>query len=175
MSLAFALMAAINGSAGSSATLSHGLKGTKPHRRQSDGRKDSHSSWATAQAVPDAVGQTNTMLDFLCVATRSRFWGEPLRSRRAPSGRLGRYHEVSRNGCCQIRTRGLVCPTASAVSGSADTAPRHCWSSSRRAARPWHAAAAASTKKQPSGKARGRARPSVCVAPGGSKSLAEIA
>jgi hypothetical protein len=34
MSLAFALMAAINGSTGSSATLSHGLKGTKPHRRQ---------------------------------------------------------------------------------------------------------------------------------------------
>ncbi len=39
MSLAFALMAAINGSTGSSATLSHGLKGTKPHRRQSDGSK----------------------------------------------------------------------------------------------------------------------------------------
>ena len=37
MSLAFALMAAINGSTGSSATLSHGLKGTKPHRRRSDG------------------------------------------------------------------------------------------------------------------------------------------
>jgi hypothetical protein len=35
MSLAFALMAAINGSTGSSATLSHGLKGTKPRRRQS--------------------------------------------------------------------------------------------------------------------------------------------
>ena len=35
MSLAFALMTAINGSTGSSATLSHGLKGTKPHRRQS--------------------------------------------------------------------------------------------------------------------------------------------
>ncbi len=39
MSLAFALMAAINGSTGSSATLSHGLTGTKPHRRQSDGSK----------------------------------------------------------------------------------------------------------------------------------------
>ena len=35
MSLAFALMAAINGSTGSSATLSHGLNGTKPRRRQS--------------------------------------------------------------------------------------------------------------------------------------------
>jgi hypothetical protein len=56
-SLAFALMAAINGSAGSSATLSHGLNGTKPHRRQSDGSKDFHPSWATAQAVPDAVAQ----------------------------------------------------------------------------------------------------------------------
>jgi hypothetical protein len=39
MSLAFALMAAINGSTGSSATLSHGLKGTKPRRRQSDDDK----------------------------------------------------------------------------------------------------------------------------------------
>ena len=35
MSLAFALMAAINGSTGSSATLACGLKGTKPRRRQS--------------------------------------------------------------------------------------------------------------------------------------------
>src|ERR1019366_2233486 len=39
MSLAFALMAAINGSTGSSATLSHGLFRTKPRRRQSDGSK----------------------------------------------------------------------------------------------------------------------------------------
>src|ERR1035437_7582656 len=38
MSLAFALMAAINGSTGSSATLSHGLFRTKPPRGQSDGR-----------------------------------------------------------------------------------------------------------------------------------------
>jgi hypothetical protein len=37
MSLAFALRAAINGSTGSSARLSFGLNGTKPHRRQSDG------------------------------------------------------------------------------------------------------------------------------------------
>ena len=36
MSLAFALMAAINGFTVSSATLSHGLTGTKLHRRQSD-------------------------------------------------------------------------------------------------------------------------------------------
>jgi len=39
MSLAFALMAAINGSTGSSATLSYGLKGTKPRRRQPGGGK----------------------------------------------------------------------------------------------------------------------------------------
>ena len=39
MSLAFALMAAINGSTGSSATLACGLKGTKPRRRQSGGGK----------------------------------------------------------------------------------------------------------------------------------------
>jgi hypothetical protein len=39
MSLAFALMAAINGSTGSSATLAYGLKGTKPRRRQPGGGK----------------------------------------------------------------------------------------------------------------------------------------
>jgi hypothetical protein len=39
MSLAFALMAAISGSTGSSATLSYGLFGTKPRRRQSGGAK----------------------------------------------------------------------------------------------------------------------------------------
>jgi hypothetical protein len=56
MSLAFALMAAINGSTGSCATLSHGLK--QPHqaspasaRRQ----KDSHPSWVAAQAPPGTL------------------------------------------------------------------------------------------------------------------------
>jgi hypothetical protein len=39
MSLAFALMAAINGSTGSRATLTYGLYGTKPRRRQSGGGK----------------------------------------------------------------------------------------------------------------------------------------
>ena len=39
MSLAFALMAAINGSTGSSATLSFGLDGTKPRRREPSGSK----------------------------------------------------------------------------------------------------------------------------------------
>jgi hypothetical protein len=38
MSLAFALTAAINGSTGSRATLSFGLKRTKPRRRLSGGR-----------------------------------------------------------------------------------------------------------------------------------------
>jgi hypothetical protein len=37
MSLAFALMAAINGSTASWATLTYGLYGTKPRRRQSGG------------------------------------------------------------------------------------------------------------------------------------------
>jgi hypothetical protein len=60
MSLAFALMAAINGSTGSSATLSHGLKGTKPHRRQSTAARI-HASWAAAQAVPDAVAQRGSV------------------------------------------------------------------------------------------------------------------
>jgi len=58
MSLAFALLAAFNGSTGSCATLSHGLElrhqaSPASARRQ----KDFHSSWATAQAVPDAVAQ----------------------------------------------------------------------------------------------------------------------
>jgi hypothetical protein len=39
LSLAFALMAAINGSTGSSATLTYGLKCTKPRRRQPGGGK----------------------------------------------------------------------------------------------------------------------------------------
>ena len=39
MNLAFALTATINGSAGSSATLSFGLYGTKPRRRQPGGSK----------------------------------------------------------------------------------------------------------------------------------------
>jgi hypothetical protein len=53
MSLAFALMAAINGSTGSRATLTYGLYGTKPLRRQSGGSKDSHCSEAAAQAARD--------------------------------------------------------------------------------------------------------------------------
>jgi hypothetical protein len=53
MSLAFALMAAINGSTGSCATLAYGLYGTKPRRRQSGGSKDSHCSEAAAQATRD--------------------------------------------------------------------------------------------------------------------------
>ena len=55
MSLAFALMAAINGSTGSSATLSYGLKGTKPRRRQPGGSKDSHCSEVAARAARDTV------------------------------------------------------------------------------------------------------------------------
>ena len=55
MSLAFALMAAINGSTGSSATLSFGLDGTKPRRRQPGGSEDSHSSGVAAQAPRDTV------------------------------------------------------------------------------------------------------------------------
>jgi hypothetical protein len=53
MSLAFALMAAINGSTGSCATLTYGLYGTKPRRRQSGGSEDSHCSKAAAQAARD--------------------------------------------------------------------------------------------------------------------------
>src|ERR1035437_7665033 len=60
----------------------------------------------------EAVGQTNAVVDFCAFDIRSRFWGEPFRSRRTVSGRLSRSHEVSENGPCEIRTRGLVCPTA---------------------------------------------------------------
>jgi hypothetical protein len=59
MSLAFALMAAINGSTGSCARLSDGSNyRTKPPRRQPGGRRGSHPSWVAAQRPPrDAVGQ----------------------------------------------------------------------------------------------------------------------
>ena len=50
-----------------------------------------------------------------CVfATRWRFLGGSFRSRRCRSGRLSRSYEVGENGLCHIRTRGLVCATASA-------------------------------------------------------------
>ena len=55
MSLAFALMAAINGSTGSCATLSHGLKGTKPRRRQPGGSGFSSLMGGGARAARDAV------------------------------------------------------------------------------------------------------------------------
>ena len=54
-----------------------------------------------------------------CVfATRWRFLGGSFRSRRCRSGRLSRSYEVGENDSCQIRTRGLVCATASAQSWS---------------------------------------------------------
>ena len=57
MSLAFALMAAIIGSTGSWATLSHGLYGTKPHRPRPGGTLNSHPSYLGdgARPVRDAV------------------------------------------------------------------------------------------------------------------------
>jgi hypothetical protein len=55
MSLSFALMAAINGSTGSSATLSHGLFRTKPHRRQSTASRFSPLKGGGASAARDAV------------------------------------------------------------------------------------------------------------------------
>src|SRR5215207_6954813 len=60
MSLAFALMAAINGSTGSCATLSHtgSNNRTKPRRRQPGGPVHSHPSGVAAQrAARDAVGK----------------------------------------------------------------------------------------------------------------------
>ena len=55
MSLAFALMAAINGSTGSSATLSFGLDGDQASPGVSQRQRDSHSSGVAAQAVRDTV------------------------------------------------------------------------------------------------------------------------
>ena len=64
MSLAFALMAAINSSTGSRGTLSHGLYyRTNPSRPQSGGREHSHPSWVAAQgAALDAVAQTTAVV-----------------------------------------------------------------------------------------------------------------
>ena len=67
-----------------------------------------------------AVGQSNVVVDFCAFDIKSRFWGEPFRPRRTRSGRLSRSHEVSQNGRCAIRTTGLVCPTATARTGSLD-------------------------------------------------------
>jgi hypothetical protein len=63
-----------------------------------------------------AVGQTTWSATFCAFGTTSRFWGEPFRSRRNRSDRLGRFHEVGENGHCAVRTTGLVCPTATAKS-----------------------------------------------------------
>ena len=54
MSLAFALMAAINGSVGSGATLSHGALTTAPSLADVSpaAEEDSHPSWVAAQAPP---------------------------------------------------------------------------------------------------------------------------
>jgi hypothetical protein len=53
MSLAFALMAAINGSTGSSATLAYGLKRHQASPASPRRRQDSHCSEVAAQAVRD--------------------------------------------------------------------------------------------------------------------------
>jgi hypothetical protein len=42
------------------------------------------------------------------------------------SGRLSRSHEVSENGPCEIRTRGLVCPTATTRSSGRQPRPKRC-------------------------------------------------
>ena len=58
MSLAFALMAAINGSTGSCATPSHGLSlPHQPRRRWPGGPGDSHPSGMAARAAPRALSR----------------------------------------------------------------------------------------------------------------------
>jgi hypothetical protein len=65
MSLAFALFAAINGSTGSCDTLSSRALTTAPSLGGVTPAADgSHSSWATAQAVPDAAAQTTRLYEF---------------------------------------------------------------------------------------------------------------
>ena len=72
MSLAFALMAAINGSTGSWATLSHGLNyRTKPRRLRPGGTKDSHPSWVAAQAPPGTLLRNHSILTVQVMVERS--------------------------------------------------------------------------------------------------------
>jgi hypothetical protein len=80
MSLAFALMAAINGSAGSSARLTYGLNGTKPHRRQPDGDTILTAPGRRRQAVRD------TDLDSPCC---DRFWAAVVFADDRPTGDEG--------------------------------------------------------------------------------------
>jgi hypothetical protein len=51
MSLAFVLMAAVNGSTGSRATLTYGLNGTKPRRRQPGRPRILNASRVAVQAA----------------------------------------------------------------------------------------------------------------------------
>ena len=73
MKLAFALMAAINGSTGSSATLSSGLQ--LPHQASSASTRRhvefSRSSWVAAQAARDAV------LKYAAISDLSGGWEQP--------------------------------------------------------------------------------------------------
>jgi hypothetical protein len=78
-----------------------------------------------AIAFVGAVGKTNVVRDFLCVCHNVTILGEPFRSRRTRSGRLCRFHEVSQNGHCEIRTTGLVCPTATWQSDRVGDCGRH--------------------------------------------------
>jgi hypothetical protein len=70
-----------------------------------------------------AVGQSNVVVDFCAFDIKTRFWGEPFRSRMTRSGRLSRSHEFGQSGHCAIRTTGLVCPTATDKTNNA-THPR---------------------------------------------------
>ena len=73
-------------------------------------RKSRFWRWLSDKPTPSST--------FCAFDIRSRVWGEPFRPRKICHGRLSRSHEVSENGPCEIPTRGLVCPTASARSRS---------------------------------------------------------
>jgi hypothetical protein len=66
----------------------------------------------------EAVAQTNAPLDFSCACDKVTIFGRTFRPRRTRSGRLRRSHEAGEIGRRVIRTRGLVCATASTRSSS---------------------------------------------------------
>jgi len=120
MSLAFALLAAFNGSTGSCATLSHGLelRHQASPRRQPGGRsifiphgrrrKPSRTLSHKATGSPGSCA----------FDARWPFSNWSFESRSSRPSRLRGSQEVSENRGCGIRITAFVCATASARSGS---------------------------------------------------------
>jgi len=122
MSLAFALMAAINGSTGSWATLSHGLQ--LPHHASpaSTRRHQGFSSFrgSGARGRPGRC-RTNLAHRILFVAGVQSSHSRPRRIRRVgtrepPRAAPTRSVATAACGCCSIDTTPFVCATASHAS-----------------------------------------------------------